>query len=331
MDIRLYEQFLAKCFEIKQAIVEDSEGGKVVREGLLISKDDKRRYPIRNYIPRFVGSKNYADSFGLQWNRFKKTQFDSHTGKPLTADRFWKNTKWEAGAMSGKKLLEVGSGAGRFTEILLQIDGLTVVSMDYSNAVDANYENNKTNRLFLFQGDLYDMPLEKRSFDYVFCYGVLQHTPAPEEAFHAILEFLKPGGLFSVDVYRRMYIPVPWYFPKYFWRPLTTKLAPATLLKIIEFYIPLWLPIDTMIKKIPKLGSYLAGILPIPCWNYWDLDFGYSQRLEWAVMDTFDALAAKNDFPQRRKDIEMWCNEPCVTDVDIFFGSNGIVANGRAL
>ena len=44
-------------------------------------------------------------------------------------------------------ILEVGSGAGRFTEVLVTT-GATVISCDLSSAVDANYRNNGTQREF---------------------------------------------------------------------------------------------------------------------------------------------------------------------------------------
>jgi len=321
---RHFERYFRKLFELEvyQSI------GQSISQGKLISRETGASFSIINCIPRFVGSKNYTDNFSLQWNRFKKTQFDSYTGMPLTANRTWSNTKWNPGEMEGKRLLEVGSGAGRFTEIFCKVKGLEVVSFDYSNAVDANYESNKNDHLLIFQGDIFELPLEKMSFDFVFCYGVLQHTPDPEMAFNAILEYLLPGGKFSIDVYRRMYTLAPWYFPKYFWRPITSRMDPDKLLKVVESYIPLWLPVDTFIKRIPKIGSYLAGMIPIPCWNYFYLGLSPEKCLEWAIMDTFDALAPKYDIPKTKKEIGRWCDSPFLDEIDIFYGSNGIVANG---
>ena len=79
--------------------------------------------------------------------------------------------------------MEAGSGAGRFTEVLLQT-GAEVFSFDYSNAVEANLSNNgeKLN-LHLFQGDILNIPFPEEYFDKVICLGVLQHTPDPEKAF----------------------------------------------------------------------------------------------------------------------------------------------------
>ncbi|MBL18398.1 MAG: SAM-dependent methyltransferase, partial [Flavobacteriaceae bacterium] len=60
---------------------------------------------------------DYCENFYLQWKSFSNTQFDSFTGLNLTYDRFKKNTLWKESEMKGKRVLELGSGAGRFTEI----------------------------------------------------------------------------------------------------------------------------------------------------------------------------------------------------------------------
>ena len=78
-------------------------------------------FRIRNGIPRFVPPNTYADSFGAQWKKYRLTQLDSFTGASITRDRtrrcfgeeLWNN-------LAGKRLLEAGCGAGRFTEILLE-------------------------------------------------------------------------------------------------------------------------------------------------------------------------------------------------------------------
>ena len=44
-------------------------------------------FPIVNNIPRFVSTENYANAFGRQWNKFRKTQLDSHTGTTISRDR----------------------------------------------------------------------------------------------------------------------------------------------------------------------------------------------------------------------------------------------------
>jgi len=63
----------------------------------------------------------------------------------------------------------------------------------------------------------------------------------------------------------------------------------------LEWFIPKWLPLDTLIKKTPVLGNYLGAI--IPCWNYHFTALPKDQLVEWAIMDTFDALAPAHDHP----------------------------------
>ena len=68
-------------------------------------------------------------------------------------------------------MLEVGSGAGRFTEQAAST-GAFVVSMDYSAAVDANYQSNGTKpNVLIVQGDVYQMPFRRSSFDKLFCFA----------------------------------------------------------------------------------------------------------------------------------------------------------------
>jgi len=319
-----FDKYLAEDYELKATEINND----TIISGQLLSKRVKHKtVDIVGGIPRFISTENYADNFGLQWNKFKSTQLDSASGIPLTAQRFWSNTKWKAEELSGKTVLEVGSGAGRFTEILLQA-GAIVVSFDYSNAVTANYDNNKNKGdLFIFQGDLYDIPFPDGVFDYVFCYGVLQHTPVPTEAYRAIFSKLRSGGKISIDYYRKMRIPTPWSTPKYIWRPITSRMNPDTLLKIIEAYIPLYLPIDTAIRRIPKLGSRIVALIPIPCWNYIGIGLNKKQRLEWAIMDTFDALGATYDTPKTLEEVKEMVDSPENKEVDVFYGSNGVVVN----
>ena len=90
--------------------------------------------------------------------------------------RFFGETGWPRD-MAGELILEVGSGSGRFNEQAART-GATVVSLDYSYAVDANNASNGArNNVLIVQADVFAMPFRPRSFDRVFCFGMLQHTP----------------------------------------------------------------------------------------------------------------------------------------------------------
>ena len=81
--------------------------------------------------------------------------------------------------------------------------GATVVSLDYSYAVDANYASNGSrDNVLIVQADVFAMPFRPQSFDRVFCFGMLQHTPSPSRAFAALPGALKAGGSLCADIYK---------------------------------------------------------------------------------------------------------------------------------
>jgi SAM-dependent methyltransferase len=172
-----------------------------------------------------------------------------------------------------------------------------------------------------------NLPFPDEYFDFIFCYGVLQHTPDPDAAYAAILAKLKPGGKISIDYYLAMEALSPWSTPKYLWRPVTKRLPPRLLLYIIKTYMPLWLPIDTVLRRLPRIGNLLVAACPIPCWNYLNFGLTYQQRLQWAILDTFDALAPRYDLPKTRKQVRGLIHRPSHTFEEVFLGSNGVVAN----
>lgn len=323
-----YERYLASRYTLETTEEHHAE----VMSGVLIPQHDKQpSIPIVKGIPRFVSSQNYSENFGLQWKKFQTTQFDSVSRTSFTADRLWKNTKWRPEELSGKTILEAGSGAGRFTQIFLQA-GARVVSFDYSNAVEANFENNsQKGDLFIFQGDICAIPFPDDFFDYVFCYGVLQHTPRPTDAYISLFSKLRSGGKISIDIYRkRCFGELPNFTSsKYLWRPITTKMAPERLLKIVQWYIPWYLPINELIWKIPKIGAYLVAFIPIPCGYKPQYSFGDNKKLrvESAILNTFDMLGAAYDLPKTMEEVKEMISSPKNKDFAVFYGSNGIVAN----
>lgn len=284
------------------------------------------REPVsrRSGIPRFVEG-TYAETFGEQWSHWRRTQLDSATGLGLSLMRY-RETGWPESGLDGETILEAGSGAGRFTEVLLAT-GAQVVAVDASSAIDVAVENNPSQRLVPVQADLNDLPWAPAQFDRVFCFGVVQHTPDPRATFLALVEQVKPGGWIAVDVYRKADY-VTRYSSKYLWRPLTTRLPKPWLRRAVEWYVPKWLPVDTRIARVPKLGRFLTAVVPL--WNYtgvWDLS--PEQLRAWAVLDTYDALSPAYDTPQRLEDVDEWARAAGLVDYEVEPGWNGIVLTGR--
>jgi SAM-dependent methyltransferase len=215
------------------------------KKGVKLVSASGQSFPIVQDIPRFVGSDNYASDFGRQWNRFRVTQLDSHTGKPLTRDRLDRCFRGQLADVAGKRVLEAGSGAGRFTEVLLGC-GANLDSFDYSNAVEANAVNNGAHPFTLVQADIRAMPFERGAYDYVVCLGVIQHTPDSEESIAKLWAMVKPGGALVIDHYRwsRTQLPPPIGGARSMWRRIFLTLPqdrrwPAVK-RLVDTFFPLY-------------------------------------------------------------------------------------------
>lgn len=295
-------------------------------EGTLVDAAGNE-FPIVRGIPRFVRQENYATSFGLQWNLFSRTQIDKFNGTRITHDRLFSETGWKPDELRGENVLEVGSGAGRFTQVLLET-GAEVFSVDFSTAIDANLGNNGgCENLHLYQADVYSLPFKFELFDKIVCFGMLQHTPDPERAFKSILPYLKRGGTIAVDVYPKTWRTFLW--SKYWYRPVTKRLKREHVLKTIKIVLPKWLPVSSALLRVPYVGFYLSQIIPNSNYTFIYPQLSGEQLLEWAILDTFDMLTPQFDKPQTLKSLRRWLRQSGLEVKAIGPGVNGYVAIGQ--
>src|SRR5436305_10862293 len=200
----------------------------------------------------------------MQWNAIRETQIDSAMGQGrISEQRFFSETAWEPAALAGLDILEVGSGAGRFSEVVLARTKANLYSVDYSTAVEANLANNGAiapERFHLFQASIYELPFPDESFEKVFCLGVLQHTPDFERSVQSLVRKAKTGGEIVVDFYcmRGFWTKIS---AKYLLRPLTRRMPQERLLRTIERHIG-WL--IKAHQGLTRLGlGALTRFLPI--------------------------------------------------------------------
>jgi SAM-dependent methyltransferase len=279
-------------------------------------------------VPRFVPESNYADNFGMQWNRFAQTQLDSVSGHPITAKRFWAATGWDPAKLRGKWILDVGCGSGRFAEVASET-GAQVVALDYSSAVDACAANLKARpNVHVVQGDIYSLPLAPQSFDYVYSLGVLQHTPDPAMAFSALPPMLTPGARLCVDVYERNLTGL--LHPKYFFRPVTRRVSAAKLLNALQASVPPLLALSRSLSAIPFVGRLLARAIPVA--NYEGvLPLSAAQLREWALLDTFDWFAPRFDSPQTATTLRRWFEVAGLLQIEILKAGHLVGRGTKAL
>ena len=279
---------------------------KDIEAGTLHCSACAAQYPIVRGIPRFVPASNYADNFGFQWNRFRKTQLDSQSGVPISRNRFIDQTGWTPELLRGQVVLDIGCGAGRFAEIALSF-GAHVIALDYSSAIDACRANlGHYDTLDTVQGDIYALPFKRRAFPFVYCLGVLQHTPDVEGAVKALPPMVASGGRLVVDLYPKNLRM--WVSPRIRLRPITTHMNPERLFTLVERAVPSLLVLSGAAAKVPGIGGYLKRLVPVA-------DYGgvyplnERQRTEWAVLDTFDWLGPRYDQPQTPDTLRRWLQE----------------------
>lgn len=257
-------------------------------------------YPVTRGIPRFVDPENYSSSFGFQWNRFKREQIDSFNGTDLSARRFWSETRWIPDTLRGNWMIDMGCGAGRFLDVS-SVDGVEVVGLDISDAVDAAKDNLKGRpNVHLVQASIYDPPFAEGTFDNVYCIGVVQHTPSREDALRSIAAMAKPGGDVAVTIYpRKFYTKL---YSKYWFRPITKRMEKERLLDLIEKIMPFAFAVTNVLFRIPLLGRVFMFAIPVA--NYVnETALSREQRYAWAVLDTFDMLSPRYDEPMTEAEV----------------------------
>jgi SAM-dependent methyltransferase len=294
-----------------------------IESGLIVCRECSAVYEIVNFIPRFVPKENYASSFGLEWTIHSRTQYDSYSGLNCSEKRFFEETGWPRNLRS-EIILEAGSGSGRFTEQAAST-GALVISIDYSNAVEANYKSNgNKENVFIVQADIYSLPFKKQMFDKLFCIGVIQHTPDPYKAFMALPQYLKNGGNLVIDVYKKtlsVYLAA-----KYYVRFFTRNMEADKLYRHTKKYVDFMWPIANIVRRIPKIGPKINWALCIA--DYSQIGLKDKMLKEWAYLDTFDMLSPRYDYPQTLKTVKKWFQDAGLGDIDVRYGYNGIEARG---
>jgi 2-polyprenyl-3-methyl-5-hydroxy-6-metoxy-1,4-benzoquinol methylase len=284
-------------------------------------------FPIVNGIPRFVSSENYANAFGRQWNKFRKTQLDSHTGATISRDRLQRCLGGSLDVIRGKSVLEVGCGAGRFTEVMLKA-GAQVVACDLSSAVEANYENCRqlSEDYFVCQANALELPVAPKSFDFVVCLGVIQHTPSPEQTIAALARYVRPGGTLAIDHYPPDY---PLTRSRAITRSLLLKLPPRVAHHLALTLARVLVPVHRLTwnnrRGVWRVRVWLAKHSPLV--DYYG-EFAIKSELlaEWAILDTHDTLTDYYKHLRSEAQIEQSLRACGFSRVQVWRGGNGVEA-----
>ena len=307
-------------------LIGETNGDDAIETGELECKGScNASYPIKGFVPRFIKSNVYADSFGPQWKTFAKTQLDdAHVQE--SALRFSSEIDWRTEDLTGKVVIELGSGAGRFVDVVSKLEPKLVVGLDASDAVDASQQNlGDRDNVFFVQADIFSPPFRESAFDCSYSIGVMHHTPNPHGAFRKMVDLTKDDGkigvsLYEISLYRRpnrnslkvSTMELLWAINMWrleCFRAVTTRVPESWFLAYCKYFVPIlhwW-------NKVP-IFRYLRYLFPSTCYRY--------LPMEWSMVDTHDSYATKIVHQYRHKDVFQWFLRAGLHNI--------VVNNGRA-
>lgn len=313
---------ILRCPKTGESLSFDSALGA---EGAFVSPSGAT-YPIIDRVPRFVGSEAYADTFGVEWNRFPQTQLDRANGTHISEHRFWQVTGMKPSELQGKRVLEAGCGMGRFVDVLASA-GAEVWGADLSAAVVPCERNTRERpNCQIVQADLRELPFGQ-AFDFIYSIGVLHHTPDAQASFLRIARHLKPGGTICAWVYslgeasgvRTRWIPRPHHayglltrgVPKHLHDPFFTAYAKLALrarkLPVPRVVWDVLLPIQDLEAKKPMQDGHEP--------DGGDAAARERLRFDWGLLSVYDTFTPKYIRQTSQAEVIDWAEGAGLVDV----------------
>ncbi len=268
---------------------------------------------------------DYADDFGTQWAAFPKTQLDSYSGTSISEDRLREIFQSDLSELKGKKILEIGCGSGRFTEILIK-HGACIDSLDLSKAIFVNHQNNaSTNKMVRFiKSDFLKAPLEENFYDYVLGMGFVQHTPDSEKTIKKMISHCKKGGFVVFDHYiSGIFVGNNRRIVARLVRSLILNSNIKDKIKFIKKIYDFFYPIHKFFQFSSFLSKIIRTISPIMT-HHGSLDLSEKQFYEWGLLDTHDNLTDFYSHKMSIKQMNKLLSKFNIQSFQTSKGTNGI-------
>lgn len=174
--------------------------------------------------------KDTIQKFGFEWLEYGRFGWDDPVFNIDREERVFKQKSLlHPQDLQGKLVLDAGCGNGRYSYWAAQY-GARVIGVDLGYGVESAYMNTKSdNNIHIIQGDIFNLPFPKQTFDTIFSIGVLMHTGDTRLALKSLVQCLKEGGTISFHVYH-MGNPV-YEFNDFILRKITTRLSVGQLVR----------------------------------------------------------------------------------------------------
>jgi SAM-dependent methyltransferase len=187
----------------------------IENEGVLLSSDGARRYPVVDGIPCLFAPNAWPDGKSdvtdLVKSFYEETPFPNYDDLDGRESLQTKAKRGVFARLLDEQLprpamvLEAGCGTGQLSNFLGMNWGRTVIGADLclnSLRLAKSFRDRCSIANVQFvQMNLFRPPFPDNTFDLVISNGVLHHTSDPEGGFHSIARKLKPGGYTIIGLY----------------------------------------------------------------------------------------------------------------------------------
>lgn len=109
-----------------------------------------------------------------------------------------------AESVLGKNVLDMGCGSGRYSIALACAGAQKVVGVDFQAKAFLHAKKwckEQGQPVQFVAGDILEMPIKDRFFDFIFCNGVLHHTRSIQKGLEELSRVLKPSGKAFLYIY----------------------------------------------------------------------------------------------------------------------------------
>src|SRR3989338_9523446 len=257
--------------------------------------------------------KKVVSSFGYEWglhlnNKLeKKTVFVRNQEKEL--DYFFTACNISPNFLKNKVILDAGCGSGKLTLLLNKYQPKFIFGIDiHSGLLLASEATQRTLNCEIVRADIFNPPFNNRTFDIVWCNGVIHHTPNPYLAFNQLAKLVKKRGRLYVWIYEKRFSPFK--ITKDLFRLSRLDRLPYPFLLLISRLLAL---ISYFLLKIVQLGWILFK--PKYKDNYFISNIVKKRTYNELVMTWFDSLSPKYDFRFREDEVKEWFKSTGFSDL----------------
>ena len=143
-------------------------------------------------------SRQTIQDFGKQWKRYTEND-----GYYASVDLFkdFCGPLFTPAEISGKRVLDIGSGTGRIVNMLLEVGASHVVAVEPSDAFKVLKANTRRDRNKVTCLNVSGEKIPEVKVDLAVSFGVLHHIPHPKPVVDRVYQVLPRGGKFIIWLY----------------------------------------------------------------------------------------------------------------------------------